>query len=454
MSTPHSSDLLYGLNDKPGLIPSLAAAGQHVLASFVGIITPTLVICTTLGLEAEMMYLISMALLTSGIATFIQVKTFGPVGSGLIAVQGTSFAFLGALLIAGFSVRERGGNDADVLAMLMGIAFWGAFVEIILSQFITRLKRIITPLITGIVITTIGVSLIKVGMTDLAGGYHAADAGALNNVLLGAGVLVTILLLGASHNPWLRLSAIIVGMVGGTVIAAFMGKVDFASLQQVPVVAIPQPFKYGFDFDWTVFFPVAIIYLLTAIETSGDLTANSLFCGLPIKGKAYLERIRGGVLGDGINSLIASILNTFPNTTFSQNNAVIQMTGIASRHIGFYVAGFLFLLGLFPAIGALLQLIPKPVLGGATLVMFGTIAAGGIRILANEALDRRNTTIIATSLGIGLGVMMVPQVLAELPAVIKNILGAPVSAAGLTAILLSLVLPQSEMAEEGIAEHE
>ena len=447
-STSPSSEILYSLDDRPDLPQSLAAAFQHVLASFVGIITPTLVICTTLGLEAELSYMMSMALLVSGLATFIQVKTFGPVGSGLVAVQGTSFAFLGALLLAGFSVRERGGTDQQVIAMLMGVCFWGAFVEIILSQFIQKMKRIVTPLVTGIVITTIGISLIKVGMTDLAGGYGAEDFGEADNVALGLGVLVLIILLTASSSPWIRLSAIIVGMIVGTLVALFAGMSTLEIPEGLPLLAVPVPLKYGMDFDWAVFVPVAIIYLLTAIETSGDLTANSLFCGLPVRGNEYLQRIRGGVLADGINSLMAALLNTFPNTTFGQNNAVIQMTGVASRYVGFYVAGLLVLLGLFPMVGALLQVIPKPVLGGATLVMFGTIAAGGIRILASESLDRRKTLIIATSLGVGLGVMMVPDALQTLPGLAKNILGSSVSAAGTVAIVLSLFLPAMDSSVE------
>lgn len=437
-----NNDILYGLNDKPAVMPSLTAALQHVLASFVGIITPTLVICGALGLEQQLGYLISMALMASGIATFVQVKTFGPVGSGLIAVQGTSFAFLSALLATGFAVREAGGSDDDVIAMMVGVCFFGATVEIVLSQFIDRLRRIITPLVTGIVITTIGVSLIKVGMTDIAGGYGAENFGSLQAVSLGGCVLLLIIGLNISENPWLRLSAIIIGMVGGTLAAYVMGLVDTSSLHHISLIALPQPFKYGFSFDWQLFIPVAIIYLLTAIETSGDLTANSLFCGLPLKGEQYLKRIRGGVLADGLNSMMAAAMNTFPNTTFGQNNAVIQMTGVASRHVGFYVAGLLVLLGLFPVIGALLQMIPKPVLGGATLVMFGTIAAGGVRILANEDLDRRKTLIIATSLGLGLGVMMVPDVVASMPSVLQNVLGSSVSAAGLTAIIMCLLIPE------------
>lgn len=443
-----SNEIIYALEDKPSFSRSSIAGIQHVMACFVGIITPTLIIGSALGLEQEIPYLISMALFVSGLSTFIQAKKIGPVGSGLIAVQGTSFAFISALLVAGFLVKERGGSNNDILAIMFGVCFWGALVEIILSQFVHKLKRVITPLTTGIVITTIGISLIKVGMTDLAGGYGSDDFGSINNIMLGMTVLLVVLVLNASPYPMIRLSAILIGMCCGFCVAAYQGLLSFEHLTSMPIMVIPEPFKYGFAFDFAIFLPVALVYFLSALETAGDLTANCLFCRLPIKGKSYLDRIKGGILGDGVNSMIAASLNTFPNTTFGQNNAVIQMTGVASRHIGFYVAAFLVLLGLFPVIGGVLQAMPKPVLGGATLVMFATIAVGGVKILSSEPIGRRSTLIIATSFGFGLGTMAVPEVVNQLPVWLQNILSSPVTVAGFTAIILSLVLPQEQTAEE------
>ncbi len=435
--------LLLALDDKPNFGLAVTAALQHVLASFVGIITPTLVIGSVLGLGAEVPYLISMALMVSGLATFIQVKRFGPLGAGVIAVQGTSFAFLGALITAGTLVRSKGGSNADVMAMLIGICFLGAFIEILVSQWVHRLSAILTPVVTGVVIITIGISLIKVGMTDLAGGYGADDFGNLPNLAIGFFVLFLIIVLNTSRNPWVRLSAILVGMLVGTLAGYGLGLFSLPSIPESPLFALPQPFKYGFSFDWQVFLPVALIYFLTAIETSGDLTAVSHFCGLSIQGKTYLNRIKRGILADGVNSAVAAVFNTFPNTTFGQNNAVIQITGVASRHVGFYIAGILFLLGLFPAIGAILQLIPKPVLGGATLVMFGTVAVAGATILTREPMDRRKTLVVATSLGLGLGTMMVPDLLAQTPQWLRMVLSSPVAVAGMTAITLSIVLPKN-----------
>lgn len=438
-----SSGLVYQLDDVPAPGPSMLAAVQHILAAIVGIVTPTLIIGGVLGLTEHLPYLIAMAMFVSGVATFIQCKTIGPIGSGLLSLQGTSFAFLGSLLAAGFAVKAQGGTPEDILAMLFGLTLAGCFIEIILSQFIHKLRKVITPVVTGIVITVIGLSLIKVGFTDFAGGAQAGETlGALPNLFLGFLVVITILGLSFYGSPLVRISAIMIGLIIGFIVATMMGKVDFSSVGNAQLLAIPMPFKYGLNFDFFLFVPIAFIYLVTAIETSGDLTANSVISGQPVEGEVYLKRIKGGILGDGINSGIAAIFNTFPNTTFSQNNGVIQMTGVASRHVGFYIAGILIVMGFLPIIGSIFMLIPKPVLGGATVVLFGTIAVAGIRILATQKITRRSAYIMAISFGLGLGVTLVPNATQHLPDFIKQVVATPITLAGLSAIILSLVLPE------------
>lgn len=450
--TQPTSDLLYGLHDRPAPIPAFFAALQHVLACFVGIITPTLIIGGVLGLHEQLPYLLSMGLMVSGVGTLIQARRPFGIGAGMICVQGTSFAFLSAVLAAGLMVKARGGSPDDILAMIFGVCFFGAFIEIVLSRFIGRLQRIVTPLVTGIVITIIGVSLIKVGITDVGGGVKAENFGAPINLALGALVLVVIIALNRLNNPWLRLSAIIIGLLVGSLAAWFTGVLVPKPLPDLPLLSLPLPFKYGFAFDWMAFVPVALIYLITAIETTGDLTANCMISKQPIKGPEYLARIKGGVLGDGVSSLIAAVFNTFPNTTFSQNNGVIQLSGVASRHVAYYIGAILILLGLFPVLGAILQQIPKPVLGGATLVMFGTVAAAGIRILAQAPLDRRSLLIMATSFGIGLGVSSQPELLSQMPQLVQNVFGSAITSGGLTAIVLNLLLPLEQTHPAAAAE--
>jgi xanthine permease XanP len=445
MST-HHHDLLYPLDSRPGPMESGFAAIQHVLASFVGIITPTLIVGGVLGLGEHIPYLISMSLMVSGVATFIQARRPFGIGTGLICVQGTSFAFLSSVLAAGFVAKGKGGGPEEILALIFGVCFLGAFVEIFLSQFLHKLKSVITPLVTGIVITIIGISLIKVGMTDLAGGFKAPDFGSPGNLALGGLVLVSIIALNRSSNSWIRLSSIVLGLAIGFIVAALMGKISFNNLANLPLISIPVPFKYGFDFDWTAFLPISLIYLITAIESTGDITANSIVSQQPIKGDVYLQRVKGGVLADGLNSMLAALFNSMPNTTFSQNNGVIQMTGVASRYIGYYIGAVLFILGLFPIIGGVLQNIPKPVLGGATLVMFGTVAAAGVKILATEHLDRRKMLIMAVSFGMGLGVIMVPDVLSQMPKLVQAIFSSAITTGGLAAIIMSTLLPEDKTA--------
>lgn len=448
-----NSDIIYALEDKPPFGQALIGGVQHVLASFVGVITPTLIIGSVLGLGKEIPYLISMALIVSGVATFIQARRIGPVGSGLLSVQGTSFAFLSSILAAGFIAKSKGGGPNEIMALIVGVCFFGAFVEIILSQFISSLKKIINPTVTGVVITVIGLSLIKVGITDFAGGDRAKDFGSYQNLILGGIVLVVILVLTLIKNNTLRISSVFIGMLVGYIVAIVLGKVSFAALGTQGLINIPIPFKYGFAFDFSAFLPIAFIYLITAIESTGDLTATSMLSKEPVEGEVYIKRIKGGILGDGINSLIAAIFNTFPNTTFSQNNGVIQITGIASRYVGYFVAVIFVILGLFPIVGGVLQTIPKAVLGGATLVLFGSIAASGIRILASQEIDKRKAVIIAASLGLGLGVFIVPDVFKVIGAagsvgkMINAIFGSAITTAGITAMVLSLVLPKGSSEE-------
>ncbi len=442
------NDLIYGLDDRPAFAPAIFAALQHVLASFVGIITPTLIVGGTLGLQSEIPYLISMALFVSGLGTFVQARRFGPVGAGLLCLQGTSFAFLSVILSAGFLVKSRGGGTDEILSTIFGVCFFAAFIEVAFSQFIDKLRKLITPVVTGTIITLMGLSLIKVAMTDMAGGFGAPDLGALSNLGLAALVLGTIVVLNRFNAPLLRLSAIIIGLGLGFGVAWYLGKVDFADMPVVAAVSIPVPFKYGFSFDLLAFIPIAVIFLITPLEAAGDLTANSMISKQPVKGPVYIKRIKSGLLADGLNSAMAAMFNSMPMVTFAQNNGVIQLTGVASRYVAYFIAGILILLGLFPIIGAVLQLMPKPVLGGATLIMFGTVAVAGIKILQEAGLHRRNMLIVAISLGLGLGVAAVPEVLSQLPQALHNIFESPITVGAFSAILLNIFLPEEQVERE------
>lgn len=451
----NNTEIILGLNDRPPASQAFLAALQHLLAIFIGIITPPLIIGGALEMPPEYRaYLISMSLFVSGIATFIQVRKFGPVGSGLLSIQGTSFTFLGLSIGIGMSVKAAGGSPEQALGTIFGVALICSPVEVIFSRFIPFLKRIITPLVSGIVVTLIGLSLIRVGITDIGGGQWLLTnkpelyAGP-THLFLALVVLTTIIVLNRSRNPWLRMGAIVAGLVLGYGAAAAMGLVQFSKIASLSVFAAPVPFKFGFYISWGHVIPMALLYLITTVESIGDLTATAMVSGEPIQGDAYVKRISGGVFGDGVNSALAAIFNSFPNTTFSQNNGVIQMTGVASRHVGYWIAGLLVLFGLFPVVGGVFSVIPNAVLGGATIIMFGTVAASGIRIIASSIIDRRGVLIMAISLGLGLGVAFRPEILQGVPRLAQQVFGSAITTGGLTAIFLNIVLPGAKGPEPG-----
>ncbi|EOX3361370.1 uracil-xanthine permease [Vibrio cholerae] len=444
--TSRKADLVYQLNDRPPLPQTLFAALQHLLAMFVAVITPSLIICQSLGVPADQTNtIISMSLFASGLSSFIQIRTFGPIGSGLLSIQGTSFNFLGPIIGAGLALKAGGADIETMMAAIFGTILVASSAEILLSRVLQFAQRIITPLVSGIVVTLIGLTLVQVGLISMGGGYAAmADGsfGSLDKLALAGTVLAIIVLLNRAHNPYVRVASIVIAMLVGYVMAYLMGMVNTDNLAQTQLIALPIPMQYGLGFDWSLFIPLLLIFLITALEAIGDITATSEVSGEPVKGPVYMKRIKGGVLADGINSALAAVFNSFPNSTFSQNNGVILLTGVASRYVGYFIAGMLVLLGLFPGVASFVQLIPEPVLGGATIVMFGTIAAAGVRIISRVDLDRRAILIMALSFSMGLGIAQKPEILQFMPEFIKNLFSSGVAAGGITAIVLNLLLPE------------
>lgn len=429
------AELIYGLNDRPPLRETLFAALQHLLAIFVAIITPPLIIAGALKLDIETTsFLVSMALFASGVSTFIQCRRIGGIGTGLLCIQGTSFSFIGPIISAGLT----GG-----LPVIFGACMAASTVEMLISRLLKYTRKIITPLVSGIVVTLIGMSLIKVGITACGGGAVAKSNGtfgSFEHVGLAALVLLLIIFFNRSSNRYLRMSSIVIGLVIGYAVAWCMGLVDFSSVQSYGGFNIPVPFKYGLSFDWSAFIALGLVYLITAIEAYGDITANSLISGEPVEGKTFVKRASGGILADGFNSMLAGAFNSFPNSVFAQNNGMIQLTGVASRYVGYYIAGFLILLGLFPAVGLVFSLMPEPVLGGATLLMFGTVASAGIRIIAAQTIDRKATLVMALSFSLGLSVELVPEILSQLPETVRNIFSSGITTGGVTAILANALI--------------
>lgn len=435
MEKQANHELIYRLEERPRFAEALFAAIQHLLAIFVAIITPPLIIARALQLEMETTsFLVSMALFASGISTFIQSRKFGKVGAGLLCVQGTSFSFISPIIAAGF----QGG-----LPLIFGTCIAASSIEIVLSRFLKYAKKVISPLVSGIVVTMIGLSLIKVGIVACGGGFGAMEDGSfgsLRNLAIAFGVLFLIVLLNLSKNKYIRMSSIFIGLLVGYLFYAFTGDIDFGGISELGTITIPIPFKYGFDFSWSAFIAIGFVYIITAIESIGDITANSTISKEPVEGEVYMNRISGGVLADGINSAIAGVFNSFPNSIFSQNNGLIQLTGVASRYVGYFIAVMLVILGLFPVVGHIFSLMPEPVLGGATLLMFGTVAVAGIKIIATQNIDRQAMVVLAISFSLGLGVELMPEVLNHLPESVKGIFSSGITTGGFAAIISNLVI--------------
>ena len=431
--------LIYHLEEKPPIKEALFAALQHLMAIFVAIITPPLIVAGALNLDIETTsFFVSVSLFVSGIATFIQCKKVGPIGCGLLCVQGTSFSFISPIIMAG----TLGGLPA-----IFGATMVGAVAEIFVSRILKYAMKIITPLVSGIVVTLIGISLIKVGMISCGGGAGAIEDGtfgSFQNLGIATLVLVLIVLFNRSSNKYLRMGSIILGILIGYVLSYFCGMVDFNNMPNYSLFNIPIPFKYGMSFNISSIIAFAIVYVITAIEAYGDITANSLISSQPVEGETFLKRAQGGILADGFNSFLAGALGSFPNSIFAQNNGMIQLTGVASRYVGYFIALFLVILGFFPIVGVVFSFMPEPVLGGATLLMFGTVASAGIKIIASQQLDRKAILVIAISFSMGLGVELYPAIFNQFPETIKNIFSSGITTGGLAAIVANMVIRINE----------
>ncbi|HVU25392.1 MAG TPA: solute carrier family 23 protein [Opitutus sp.] len=427
-----TTTLVYGLEAKPPLGVSIIVGVQHVSAMVVGTITPPLILSGILKIApADTAYLVSIALLSSAIGAFLQCRQRGPLGSGLLSVTGTSFAFLQPLTQAG----QAGG-----LALMLGMSFVTAPVLIVLSPLLSRLRRVFTPLVSGVVVLLIGTSLIPSAYYSLATPLHA-DAPLGQSLLVGAVVIAVISLTQVLGRPWLRIGGAAVAVVAGCVLCGFLGGLHAPPPGTGGWVTVPRLLPHGFAFAWRFFLPFAFIYLVSVLEAMGDMTATEQLSGLPTNDAAHWRRISGGVLADGTLSTVTGLFGGFPSATYAQNNGVIQITGVASRRIGYVMAAILAVLGLVPAVGRWVTAMPPPVLGGLAVLMFGLVAVSGLRLLFSAGLGQREGVIVALALGVGLGLPTQPALIASLPDFLQGLLESGISAGGLTALLLNLVWP-------------
>jgi NCS2 family nucleobase:cation symporter-2 len=442
-------------NYTPALHKAVPLGIQHVLAMFVSNITPAIIISGAAGFGfgsdagaqgfPDMTYLIQMSMLFAGIATLFQTIGLGPVGARLPIVQGTSFAFIPIM------IPLVAGKGVEALPALFGGVLIGGLFHALLGTVIGRIRFALPPLVTGLVVTMIGLALVKVGIQYAAGGVPAINSPEYGSLLNWSAALVVVgVTLGLKFyaKGMLSVSAVVIGILVGYVYAMAVGMVTIegitTSWNRAAVIAFPVPFKYGFEFSLAAVIGFCLMAFVSAIETVGDVSGIT-------KGGAGREatdkEIEGATYADGVGTAIAGIFGGFPNTSFSQNVGLIAITGGMSRHVVTIGAIFLIICGLIPKVGAVIRTIPIEVLGGGVIVMFGMVVAAGISMLSDVNWNRRNMVIFAIALSVGLGLQLDPKAVQYLPDAVRILMTSGLLPAALIAIVLNLVLPEELAAE-------
>lgn len=446
-------------NYTPALHRAIPLGIQHVLAMFVSNVTPAIIIAGAAGFGfgsdagaqsfPDMTYLIQMSMLFAGIATLFQTIGFGPVGARLPIVQGTSFAFIPIM------IPLVAGKGVEALPALFGGVVIGGLFHTFIATFIGKIRFALPPLVTGLVVTMIGLALVKVGIQYAAGGVPAISKPEYGSLLNWSAALVVIFVtLGLKFyaKGMLAVSAVVIGIIVGYFYAMMMGMVTVdgiaTSWGRAAPIAFPVPFKYGFEISIAAVVGFCLMAFVSAVETVGDVSGIT-------KGGAGREatdkEISGATYADGAGSAVAGIFGGFPNTSFSQNVGLIAMTGVMSRHVVTIGAIFLIICGLIPKVGAVIRTIPIEVLGGGVIVMFGMVVAAGISMLSDVNWNRRNMVIFAIALSVGLGLQLDPKAVQYLPDTLRILMTSGLLPAALIAIVLNLALPE-ELSDEATDE--
>ena len=424
---------IYELEGSVPLKQAIPLGIQHVLAMFLGNVSPLIIVCGLLDIPLETKsMLIQNSMFVAGIATLIQLYPFFRVGSGLPVVMGTSSGFIGTQNAIGATY----GYSA-----IMGASLVGAVLEMVLGFFIKPLRKLFPPIVTSLVVISIRLSLLPVGIKYFAGGAGSADFGSPKHLIVGTVVILVIIVLQNFTKGFIKTSAILIGIIVGYILSIVMGMVDFTAVKEASWISLPKPFAMGFEFRLDAIISMAIMYIATTVETIGDISAIAVG---GLDREATDKELSGGVVADGVSSFIAAIFGVAPNTSFSQNVGLIAMTKVVNRFAIATGAAIMILAGIFPIFGALLATLPDAVLGGCTIMMFGTIVVSGLQMIGKCGYTQRNITIAALSLSVGIGFTQVPELFAIFPEMVQNVFGQNcVAVVFLVSIILNLVLPQN-----------
>lgn len=422
------------LNGTPKFSEALPLAAQHVVAMIVGCVTPAIILSGVTNLSpAEQIRLIQASLLISGIATLIQLFPLGHfLGSGLPVIMGASFAHVPLLIALGTQFG---------LPTVLGAQLAGGFVAILVGMFYIKLSKLFTPLVTGTVVFTIGLSLYPTAINYMAGGVGAEDFGSVKNWSIAIFTLVVVIFFSYFTKGICKMASILIGIISGYLLSLILGMVSFSGVREAGWFQFSMPLYFGMKFEITAIISMAIMYVVGSLEIMGDFTSTA---GGGLGRQVTEQEMSGGIIGNGIVSILGSFFGGLPTATFSQNVGIVIMTKVINRMVLGLAAIMIVCAGLIPKFSAILTTIPSSVLGGATVSVFAMIAMTGIKLVVKEGLNTRNTAIVGLSVALGTGVIQVADCFAGFPEWAKTIFGtSPVVVATITAVVLNLLLPQN-----------
>lgn len=429
---------LFKLDGKPSFIKALPLSLQHIFAMIVGTVTLPRMVAEICGLsQTETTLLVQAALIVSGIATLLQLYPIGKTGSKLPIIFGVGFTYLPTLSVIG----AKYGIDGILGAQLIGGIF-----TIFIGLLGKRILKFFPPLVTGVVVTTIGLSLYPIAVNYMAGGLGSPSYGDLSNWILAIVTLVTVVVCNNFFKGYIKSASMIVGVTVGYILALIMGKVDFSSLSSASLLSVPKVSDFGMTFHWPAIISMLVLCLVNALQSIGDLSATTMG---GMGRKATDTELSRGIIGSGIVTSIGSFFGGLPPSSYSQNVGLVSLNKVISRFVLALAAIFMLLAGFVPKFGALMLTIPTAVLGGATISIFGMITMTGLQLILHDELTPRNISIVGLSLALGMGITSVPESLKAFPEIIRMVFGeSPIVIAALVAFILNLVLPKNKKKKE------
>lgn len=430
-STESSVQNIYTLDGHVPLAQAVPFGLQHILAMFVANIAPIIIVTGACGLDAShSAMLIQCAMIIAGIGTLIQLFPIWKLGSGLPIVMGISFTFVSVFCYIG---------PAYAYPAIVGAVLVGGLIEGILGLFAKYWMKLITPIVSASVVTSIGFSLLSVGTASFGGGSGSENFGAPSNWILGTVTLICCLLFHIFAKSYFKQLSVLFGLIVGYILAIFMGVVDFSALQGVSVVALPSFLPFKPEFDLNAIIAVTLIFLVSATETIGDTSA---LASSALDRNASEKETTGSITCDGFVSSISALFGCLPITSFSQNIGLVAMTKVVNRYAIATGAIIMIIAGIFPAVGALLATLPDAVLVGCTIMMFGMIVMSGIQMMSRCGYSQRNITIASVSLSVGIGFTQAPELFEIFPQIIRTVFAENcVAVVFLVSVILNLVLP-------------